>query len=214
MRSDSKVSLEKKAVRFGWISLVIGILSIVVGVGCLVWPGSSLAAFTLLFVLALLVSGVLNILFAVLNRNRISYWSWTLVRGIVELLLGIWLIVLPLPVVSAGIVYLIGFYMLFHSIVGIGESCELQRCGMEGWGWLLACHIASLLFSFVYLMSPLFGGLFVVFFLGFSLICYGVFRIVFAIELRRFNRKVRKLMEDEKHADSDDDGIEDAIIIE
>lgn len=210
---DSIIRLERKDIRYWWISLIVGLFSIAAGIGCFVTPGGSLALLTVLFVTTLLAGGILNILFATLNRKRIAYWSWSLARGIIEVLLGIWLILLPLPVVTTGLIFLVGFWMLFHSIIGIGESCELQQYDIEGWGWLLACNILSLIFSFVYLMSPVFGGLFVVFYLGFSFVFYGVFRFVLAFKLRRFNQEVRKMMEEEKSRETDD-GIEDAVVIE
>lgn len=210
---DSIIRLERKDIRYWWISLIVGLFSIAAGIGCFVTPGGSLALLTVLFVTTLLAGGILNILFATLNRKRIAYWSWSLARGIIEVLLGIWLILLPLPMVTTGLIFLVGFWMLFHSIIGIGESCELQQYDIKGWGWLLACNILSLIFSFVYLMSPVFGGLFVVFYLGFSFVFYGVFRFVLAFKLRRFNQEVRKMMEEEKSRETDD-GIEDAVIIE
>lgn len=210
---DSIIRLERKDIRYWWISLIVGLFSIAAGIGCFVTLGGSLALLTVLFVTTLLAGGILNILFATLNRKRIAYWSWSLARGIIEVLLGIWLILLPLPVVTTGLIFLVGFWMLFHSIIGIGESCELQQYDIKGWGWLLACNILSLIFSFVYLMSPVFGGLFVVFYLGFSFVFYGVFRFVLAFKLRRFNQEVRKMMEEEKSRETDD-GIEDAVIIE
>lgn len=210
---DSIIRLERKDIRYWWISLIVGLFSIAASIGCFVTPGGSLALLTVLFVTTLLTGGILNILFATLNRKRIAYWSWSLARGIIEVLLGIWLILLPLPVVTTGLIFLVGFWMLFHSIIGIGESCELQQYDIKGWGWLLACNILSLIFSFVYLMSPVFGGLFVVFYLGFSFVFYGVFRFVLAFKLRRFNQEVRKMMEEEKSRETDD-GIEDAVIIE
>lgn len=209
---DSIIRLERKDVKYWWISLIVGLFSIAAGVGCFVTPGGSLALLTVLFVTTLLAGGILNILFATLNRKRIAYWSWSLARGIIEVLLGIWLILLPLPVVTTGLIFLVGFWMLFHSIIGIGESCELQQYDIKGWGWLLACNILSLVFSFVYLMSPVFGGLFVVFYLGFSFVFYGIFRFVLAFKLYRFNQEVRKMMEEDRK--DDDDGIEDAVIIE
>lgn len=209
---DSIIRLGRKDIRYWWISLIVGLFSIAAGIGCFVTPGGSLVLLTVLFVTTLLAGGILNILFATLNRKRIAYWSWSLARGIIEVLLGIWLILLPLPVVTTGLIFLVGFWMLFHSIIGIGESCELQQYDIKGWGWLLACNILSLIFSFVYLMSPVFGGLFVVLYLGFSFIFYGVFRIVLAFKLRRFNQEVHKMMEEDKG--KEDDGIEDAVIIE
>lgn len=210
---DSIICFEKKAIKYWWFSIIIGLLSIVAGIACFLTPEDSLAVLTILFIASLFTGGILNILFAIVNRKRISYWSWSLARGIIELLLGIWLVFLPLPVITTGLIFMIGFWMLFHSITGIGESCELQQYEIKGWGWLLACNILSLVFSLIYLMSPVFGGLFIVFYLGFSFVFYGIFHLILAFKLRSFNKEIRKFMAKEKTIDNDDE-IEDAIIIE
>ena len=114
--------------------------------------------------------------------------GWTLTRGILELLLGIWLLALPLPVVAETLVVLIGFWVLFYAVIGIGEACELQQFGVRGWGWLLACSILCLILSFVYLVTPVYGGFFIVLYAGLSFLFYGIFRIAFAFILRRLGR--------------------------
>ncbi len=88
--------------------------------------------------------------------------------------------------------YVFGFWMLFHSIIGICESCELARLPIKGWGWLLACNILSLICSFLFLTTPIFGGLFILVYIGVSFILYGIFRIVLAFKMHSFNRALQE----------------------
>lgn len=179
----------KRLFQYWWVSLVIGLLSIIAGICCFVTPVDSLAIMTEFFMALLVIGGLLNIVFAFANRKWNGFWGWSLARGIIEILFGLWLFILPLPLVTTTLIYIVGFWMLFHSILGICESCELSLIPMNGWGWLLACNIVSLLCSFVFLVSPVFGGIFVLVYIGMSFLFYGLFRIVLSLRWRKFNKK-------------------------
>ena len=99
---------------------------------------------------------------------------------------------LPLPAVTTSLIYLIGFLMLFNSITGICESCALAELSISGWGWLLACNILSLICSFIFMAAPVYGGIFILVYIGLSFILYGIFRSVVAFKWRRFNKRADK----------------------
>lgn len=46
---DSIIRLEKKDIKYWWISLIIGFFSVAVSVGCFVAPSGSLALLTVFF---------------------------------------------------------------------------------------------------------------------------------------------------------------------
>lgn len=125
--------------RYWWVSLVVGVLGIATGVACVVVPADSLAVLTVFFISVLVVGGIFNIAWAVANRNWNDTWGWSLARGLIELLLGVWLMLLPLPLVTTLLIYVVGFWMLFQSVLGICESCALAPFrGRDGAGCLPA----------------------------------------------------------------------------
>ena len=71
----------KKAVKNWWVSLLVGILAIIMGVWCFMSPGASLIGMTYVFIIGFLLGG-LDICFAVLNRNYMYGWGWSLAGGI------------------------------------------------------------------------------------------------------------------------------------
>ena len=186
-----EIRLNQKIFKYWWISLLVGILSIVAGIFCFSTPIDYLAIFSLFFVIILIIGGIFNIIEAITNRKWNDYWGWDLARGIIELLLGIWLYMLPTILITTTIVYVFGFWMLVHSITGICESCELAQIPIRGWGWLLACNILSLICSFLFLTTPIYGGIFILFYIGISFILYGIFRIILAFKMRNFNKRVQ-----------------------
>lgn len=195
----------KRFFRYWWISLIVGILSIITGICCFAVPAGSLAVMTTFFIAVLIVSGIFNIAWAFANRSWNDSWGWSLARGILELLFGLWLLLLPPPWVTAVLIYLVGIWMLFHSVLGICESCALSGLRVPGWGWLLACNLLSLICAFLFLAAPVYGGIFVLAYVGLSFLLYGIFRIAMAFEWRRINRQFRH---------GPDDGITDAEIVD
>ncbi len=177
--------------RYWWISLVAGILSFTAGICCFAVPAGSIAALTAFFIAVLIAGGFFNLGWAIANRNWNDDWGWSLARGILEILLGVWLLMLPLPLVATMLIYVIGIWMMFHSILGICESCTLSKYEGSGWGWLLACSIPGLISSFLFLAVPLCGGLLMLAYIGISFLLYGIFRIVLSFRLRSINRRLR-----------------------
>lgn len=183
----------RKEVKNWWISLLVGILAIVVGIWCLASPDVTLVSMTYVFIAAFFIGGFSDIIFSLSNRKYIYGWGWTFVAGIFEVLMAVLLLSLPLPAVTVILIYLVGFWILFRSLMGIAESCSLQLAGVKGWGWLLTLGILGLLFSFCYLLSPVYGGVFVVALVGVAILCYGIFRIILAVNLRKINKTIKEI---------------------
>lgn len=186
----------KEFFKYWWISMIVGILSIAAGVCCFIVPTESITAMTAFFIIILVCGGVFNIAWSVTNRTLNDEWGWSLARGIMEILLGIWLLLLPLPLVTTLLIYIIGFWMLFHAILGICESCALSEFHIKGWGWLLTCNILSLICSFLFLTAPAYGGVFVLVYIGISCILYGIFRITLSMKWRKLNQRLKETEEE------------------
>lgn len=184
----------RSAVKHWWISLIIGLLALGVGVWCIFKPLEALVALTILFVISFLISGMLEIIFALANKDSLHGWGWTLTSGIVDLLIGILLLWIPVetPLVM---IYFVGFWIMFQSVWAIGMSVDLQRIRLRGWGWLLALAIIGLLFSFVFIVSPQFGGGFIVALMSVSFIIYGAFRIYLSFRLKSIKDKLDEIEE-------------------
>ncbi len=183
----------KRAVKNWWISLLMGILAIIMGIFCFAAPGASLIGLTYVFVIGFILGGILDIIFAVSNCDYVYGWGWTLAAGILELLLGVMLFTLPAASVTVILVYFVGFWILFRSIWSIGESAQLRMMGVKGWGWTLALSILCTVLSFLYLLSPTFSkGVFVIALVGISMLVYGTFRIVMAFEFRQISKQLKE----------------------
>ena len=72
-----------------FLNLLMGVLYLVVGVMFLRHPGEAMAAVTLLLACGFMVGGLFRIIGSLMYR--FPYWGWTLLSGVISLLLGIYI---------------------------------------------------------------------------------------------------------------------------
>lgn len=162
-------------VRNWWISLIVGMLSLAFGIILISQPVDNLCTFSYVFTIGFIAIGILEIIFALCNNDFIIGWGWGLANGILDILLGVMLFI-P-KVTPLMLVYIVGFWIMTKSICGIGISCDLKRLLVDRWNWLLLLSIVCLLFSFVFIVSPMLTSKFMVITAAIAFILYGIFRI-------------------------------------
>lgn len=182
----------KQAVKHWWVPVLVGVLALVLGIWSLVTPDVTLVALTYVFVCVFIISGLFEIIFSVANKDILNDWGWTLAGGIIDLLFGIILLLLPPAAVTMILIYFVGFWIMFRGIWIIGESFELKRMGVQGWGWFLALAILTIIFSFVFIVSPLISSIFIVAFISVAFLFYGVSRIYLGVKLRSLHKTLKQ----------------------
>ena len=85
----------KRAIRYWWLLLLVGVILIVAGISVFLYPVQSYLGLSVLFGWLMLVSGVLEAVLASSNRHFVTGRGWMLVGGIIEIILGIILIMFP-----------------------------------------------------------------------------------------------------------------------
>jgi len=173
----------RKAVKYWWVSLLVGIVSIVVGIWSLTDPLTTFFALTVVFIAGFLINGIFEIVFAVSNKDTLSGWGWTLSIGIIDILFGI-LLMANMQIAPEILALFIGFWLLFQAFWGIGISVDLSRYKNSGWGWLLAFAIIGLILSIFLIAQPIVAGYFATIFVGSLFIIYGIFRIFLSLKLK------------------------------
>lgn len=187
---DEFLKTVKRAVKYWWISLLVGILALIVGVWSIASPIATIGILTIFFVASLMVSGIFDIFFSISNRENLNGWGWTLAMGIISLIFSFILMSRPIESMLV-LVALAGFWVMFVSIMGISGAIEMQRAGIKDWGWMLAFGILGIILAFILIVNPLFASSFVVGLFAISMICYGVVRIYYALVMRKINKRIK-----------------------
>ena len=115
----------QQEVKNWWISLILGILYVIVAISLMFSPLSGYAVLSILFSVSMLFSGLLEISFAVSNRRRVSSWGWYLAGGIIDMILGFYLIAYPM--LSMEVIRYSCRHLLAHHLVATGSRRPLRR---------------------------------------------------------------------------------------
>lgn len=102
------------SVKNWWTSLLLGIVYIIVALWLMFSPLSSYVALSIVFSISMLISGILEIIFSLSNRKGVPSWGWYLVGGIIDLILGIYLIAYPMVSMEV-IPFIIAFWLMFRA---------------------------------------------------------------------------------------------------
>ena len=179
----------RQTVKNWYLILILGIILIFVGIWVFNTPVLSYATLSILFAAAFLVTGILEIAYVISNSKEMEKWGWSLVSGIIDLLIGILLMALPATAMMF-LAFYVGFGILFRSTLAIGRSIDLKRWHIAGWGYLLLIGILGLIFSFILIWNPIFAGLTIVFYTGMSFIMIGIFQVFLSFKLRKLKKMI------------------------
>ncbi len=174
------------AVKNWWLSLIVGILFVGIGILLMFTPVQSYIALSILFSVTMFVSGIFEIVFAASNRKTLSSWGWYLAGGIIDLILGIYLMLYP-GMSMMILPFVLAFWLMFRGFSAIGYSIDLQRYGNRSWGWALVLGILAIICAFLFIWQPIAGAITVVYFVAWAFLFIGIFRIVFAFQLRKLH---------------------------
>ncbi len=107
-------------------SVVVGVLSILVGIALFVWPAATLLVVATFIGAWLVVWGAFDIVASLANRRTAHYWWLGLLAGIVAVPLGI--VALIRPVVTLGVlIAVIGIWAIVAGITEIVGAFEVRR---------------------------------------------------------------------------------------
>ena len=160
------------SVKNWWTSLLLGIVYIIVALWLMFSPLSSYVALSIVFSISMLISGILEIIFSLSNRKGVPSWGWYLVGGIIDLILGIYLIAYPMV-----------------SMEVIPFIIDLKRYGTRDWGWYMAFGILAIICALIILWQPAVGALYVVYMISFTFFIIGLFRVMLSFELRNLHKR-------------------------
>jgi uncharacterized membrane protein HdeD (DUF308 family) len=90
------IKTTKNATKHWYLSLILGILFIGVGIWVFMTPVSSYLTLSILFSVTIFVSGIFEIVYSISNRKEMDNWGWVLTGGIIDLLFGLWRLALHL----------------------------------------------------------------------------------------------------------------------
>ncbi|MDE5732244.1 MAG: DUF308 domain-containing protein [Bacteroidales bacterium] len=175
-------------VKHWWILTLAGLLLAAGGIVVFCKPAESYVTLSVMFGILMLVTGIAELVVAVTSRNFFALRSYSVIGGIIDLGIGIFLCVYPgitlmvLPVI-------LGAYLLYHSFMILGFGNDLRAFKVKGSGYAIAGGVILMILSVLMLINPFrFGTSAVIVITGISLIVMGGLFIYKSLRMREIHK--------------------------
>lgn len=172
---------------YWWVPLLTGLICIALGIWTICCPAESIPVLAYAFAICLLLAGCFNVGFAI-AASGFPKWGWTLATGILELIAGGWMFFMPVAEMSAVFIFVAGIWLMCVAVNGMCEAIVMSSYSRSWLVWMILDLIAVIILAVVFLSQPLVGAVTVWLWLGISLICFGIFRLMLSATIRRINR--------------------------
>lgn len=172
-----------KSAKYWWTSLIVGVLAILTGIISIAEPMITIGILTIFFIASFFLSGISEIIFAILNRKQIDRWGWMLTGGVINLAFACILLAYPMLNILM-FIYYISFYILLQTILAIWASFALKSLAVPGWKSHLVLALLGFALALFLIFNPMFAAKFITIIFAFAFICYGIFRVRYAFKLK------------------------------
>ncbi|MDE5585675.1 MAG: DUF308 domain-containing protein [Muribaculaceae bacterium] len=180
----------KTVARYWWLPVITGLLSVGLGIWCLASPDTSLPVLAYTFAIVIAAVGFLNTVFALMNIGSVSGWGFKMLVGVIEIICGVWMLLMPEGSMVSTFIYGIGFYLVF---VALNAVCEVILYYGDTKYWLamlLSFIVCTLILAIIFLAGPLAGGIAVWLYIGIAFITFGIYRILLGCKINQANRQL------------------------
>lgn len=180
MVEESPDNLMTAIGRNWWVLLFAGILSLIVGVVALVWPGKTVVVVAFVFAIWLIVSGIFSLVRGFAHGLTGGMRALFIITGILSLVLGIFAIrgeFQELYILSL----FIGIGFLFRGFATLFLGFESK----ESRGWNIFFGIVMLIGGVVVLVWPGISLITLTWVVGIWLIVIGIYEVIAAFSVKR-----------------------------
>jgi uncharacterized membrane protein HdeD (DUF308 family) len=179
--TDISDLMTEVARHWGWV-LGFGILTLIVGVLVIIWPGETVLIAAILFGIQLVVAGIFRFVAAFVAPIEQAWVRvLTALLAILSFIVGIYLLRHPYYTVVI-LAVLLGIYWLIHGVIDLFTAIghrELQNRGLT-----IFTGILSIVAGVIVLANPAISLVFLAWVLGIWLVVLGILGIIQGIRLR------------------------------
>jgi uncharacterized membrane protein HdeD (DUF308 family) len=187
-RQDAASVLERVSEHWGWL-LVLGVITVLAGIGVLAWPGVTLLVVAVLFGVQLIVMGIFRFVSAFASDEATGG------NRVLLALLGVFSLVIGLYAVRHVLITLIALALLLGIYWIVSGAMELYMAlshrGLRNRGWTGVMGVLGVLAGLIVLVYPAISLVTLAVVLGVWLIIRGVMQVTLAFNVRSLHHRAR-----------------------
>jgi uncharacterized membrane protein HdeD (DUF308 family) len=186
MRTDPADMVARVGRHWGWV-LAFGIITLLIGIAALVWPGRTLVVVAVLFGIQLIVMGIFRFAAAFASDDLTGGTRVLLaVLGVLSLIIGLYA-VRHILITLLALALLLGIFWIVSGTVELFTAISHRE--MQSRGWNAVMGIISVLAGLVVLVYPGISLLVLAVVLSIWLIVFGAMQITIAFRIRSLSTR-------------------------
>lgn len=191
--TDDQKGLIRAVSSHWWVLLFVGLISVIVGVLMVAWPGVGALIAAILLAIYLFVSGLFSVVRAFSSGLTGGMRALLIIGGAIGIFLGLWILRLPHNAATDGEGRLdqiavfglfVGIWFIFAAMNAFFNAAEVK----DGRGWAIFSGIVYLAGGVVLIAVPLAAAA-VIWVIGIWLVVLGIFEIINAFMIKGMAKK-------------------------
>ncbi|MBK6913565.1 MAG: DUF308 domain-containing protein [Ignavibacteriales bacterium] len=174
----------KDVIKHWYIVLIIGVIFIGLGMWVIPTPEAAFVSLSILFSITFLITDILEIISSIDFRNKFDGWEQSLAIGFFDVIIGL-MIPMQSEISIVVLQLMVGFVMLYRSVMGINWLIGMNDYDIPSWSWLLIISIISGALSILILGKPAFVEMTISLLTGLALISVGIFYISLSLAIKK-----------------------------
>jgi uncharacterized membrane protein HdeD (DUF308 family) len=175
---------------WGWV-LFFGVVTAIVGLLAIGWPGRTLQVIAVLFGIQLVVAGIFRFVAALADDDESGGTRVLLaLLGVLSFVVGLYA-VRNIGVTLSALALLLGIYWIVSGV--IETFAALSHRGMPSRGWVIFMGLLSIVAGIVVLAYPGISLATLAIVLGFWLVLLGVMEVVLAFRVRSVGQAATRI---------------------
>ena len=171
--------MEAMAAHWGLV-LALGILSLIVGVMAIAWPGATALTVAILFAVWLFVSGIVDVVQSFTQDGSVGYRVLKAIIGVLAVIIGFALLRTPFQSLEV-LIFVIGIFWVVQGIITFVTAFQRK----DGRGWHLFMGGLGVVAGIIVLQYPMSSAVTLALLGGIWLVILGLMQIYAAWKLRQ-----------------------------
>lgn len=191
--TDDQKGLLRAVSNHWWVLLFVGLISVIVGVLMVAWPGVGALIAAILLAIYLFVSGLFSVVRAFASGLSGGMRALLIIGGAIGVFLGLWILRLPHNAATdaegrldqiAVFGLFVGIWFIFAAMNQFFNAAEVK----DGRGWAVFSGIVYLAGGVVLIAVPLAAAA-VIWVIGIWLVVLGIFEIINSFMIKGMAKK-------------------------
>ena len=169
--------------------LLKGIVLIILSIFVFKHPVGSLVGLATFIGVAVLLTGIILIIAAIMVREADENWGYRLAEGIIDLLFGIFLLSNP-EATAVALPFIVGFWVIVSGVTTFSSSFKAKKEGDNNWWLSLIGGILTVLIGWFVMTDFFAGAVAITIWLGLGLLMLGIVNVALSLRLKKLNAAI------------------------